>query len=75
MLCESADHFNATSCEEIALKAFGPRVAAFSSVMMMCTQLGFVIAYLVILKHLIPLAIENSLHMILPNEISTSATG
>ena len=33
------------------------------------------IAYLVILKDLIPVAIENTLHVKLPFEISTSATG
>ena len=37
MLCQAADHFNARSCEEIALRASGPKLAAFTSVVMICT--------------------------------------
>jgi hypothetical protein len=34
MLCQAADHFNAHTCEEIALKSYGPNLATYTSVMM-----------------------------------------
>jgi len=61
MLCQSADYYNAGTCEEIALRAYGPRLAAFTSVVMICTQVGFVVGYIVVLKTLLPTAIEGML--------------
>jgi len=37
MLCQVADYYQARSCEEIALKASGPKLAAFTSIVMICT--------------------------------------
>jgi amino acid permease len=54
MLCQAADHYNARTCEEIALKASGPKLAAITSVVMICTQVGMVVGYIVVLKYLLP---------------------
>ena len=57
MLVQTADYFNARQYEEIALKAFGTKMVNFTSVMMVLTQLGFVIAYIVLLKTMLPMTI------------------
>lgn len=54
MLSQAADYYNARTCEEIALRASGPRLAAITSVVMICAQVGFVIGYMVVLKTLLP---------------------
>jgi amino acid permease len=54
MLSQAAEHYNARTCEEIALRASGPKLAAFTSVVMICAQVGFVVGYMVVLKSLLP---------------------
>ena len=75
MLSQAAEHYNARTCEEIALRASGPKMAAITSVVMVCTQVGFVIGYMVVLKSLLPDTIQRALGTSLPYFLSTSELG
>jgi len=75
MLFQCAAHYNAGTCEEIALKAYGKNASVITSVLMILTQIGFVTAYIVFLKTLLPPTLESMFHIHLPSLISSGIVG
>lgn len=57
-LVRCADHWQVTMYEQIAMKAFGPKMAKFTIMMEVMSQLGFVVIYVVLLKTLLPFTLE-----------------
>jgi len=70
-----ADHFDADLFEDIATKTYGPRMATFTSLIMLLTQLGMLVSNVVLLKTLVPHMAQQLLGRPLPAIISTSQTG
>ena len=58
LIVKTADYCEATRYEDIAEKLYGRNMSRFTSVMILVTMLGFVIAYIVLLKSLLPETIE-----------------
>jgi amino acid permease len=54
LVVKCAEYCDATRYEDIALKLYGRNMSRFTSVMILLTMLGFVIAYIVLLKTLLP---------------------
>ena len=54
LVVKCAEHCNATRYEDIALQLFGRGMSRFTSVMILFTMLGFVIAYIVLVSLLHP---------------------
>ncbi len=54
LVVKCAEYCDATRYEDIALKLYGRKCSIFTSVMILLTMLGFVIAYIVLLKTLLP---------------------
>ena len=52
LIVECAEMCEAKRYEDIALRLYGRRMATFTSIMMLLTMLGFVIAYIVLVSHL-----------------------
>jgi amino acid permease len=75
LIAECAEHFGARRYEDIAMKVYGRKVAWFTSFMMLITMLGFAVAYIVLLKELLPLTLDQLIQRKLPTIISTSSTG
>ena len=50
LIIQCAEQCGAKRYEDIALKLFGRRMATFTSIMMLLTMLGFVIAYIVLVS-------------------------
>ena len=75
LIAECSAHFNANRYEDIALKVYGRKTAYFTSFMMLVTMLGFAVAYIVLLKDLLPMTLDQIIQRKLPNIISTSPTG
>jgi len=75
MIVRCAEHFDAKIYEEIAMKAYGPKTAKFTIVMELMCQLGFIIAYVVLLKTLLPVTIEQIIRRQLPTLINESSLG
>ena len=53
LIVQCAEELGARRYEDIALKLFGRKMATFTSVMMLLTMLGFVIAYIVLVSLLL----------------------
>ena len=51
LIVKCADLVGAKRYEDIALKLYGRRMATFTSIMMLLTMLGFVIAYIVLVSN------------------------
>ena len=58
LIVKCAEYCNATRYEDIAKQLYGNRMSKFTSVCILLTMLGFVIAYIVLLKTLLPETIE-----------------
>ena len=54
LVVKCSQYCEATRYEDIAMKLYGTRCSKFTSVMILLTMLGFVIAYIVLLKTLLP---------------------
>lgn len=54
LIVKCAEYCEATRYEDIAMKLYGKSCSKFTSVMILLTMLGFVIAYIVLLKTLLP---------------------
>ena len=54
LVVKCAEYREATRYEDIARKLYGSRFSTFTSCMLLLTMLGFVIAYIVLLKSLLP---------------------
>lgn len=50
LIIKCAEHCNATRYEDIAMRLFGKKMSIFTSVMILLTMLGFVIAYIVLVS-------------------------
>ena len=53
LIVKTAEYCEATRYEDIALKLYGRGMSRFTSVMILLTMLGFVIAYIVLVSRLI----------------------
>ena len=53
LIVKCADICGANRYEDIALHVFGRGMATFTSIMMLATMLGFVIAYIVLVSNLL----------------------
>lgn len=66
-----ATHFRTHVFDEIALKAYGPWTAKFTSAMMILTQMGYIIANVILVKTMLPLGLETQfkrpLHPLIAN--------
>ena len=58
LIVKCAEYCEASRYEDIAMKLYGKRCSIFTSVMILVTMLGFVIAYIVLLKSLLPQTIN-----------------
>ena len=72
VITECSAYFNAQTFEEIAIAAYGQKMGVFTSIMLLCNQVGYVIAYTVVLKTLLPATIEQILHRNLPVYLSST---
>jgi amino acid permease len=70
-----AEKCNARRYEDIALKTYGRRCATFTSIMMLLTMMGFVIAYMVLLKTLLPSTLHTLMKKDIPRWIDDNAAG
>lgn len=50
LIVRCSEYCHASRYEDIALRLFGPRMSKFTSVMILFTMLGFVIAYIVLVS-------------------------
>lgn len=57
-LVRCASHFEAEILEEIALKAYGPALSKFTSVCLICTQMGFMVLNTILVKTILPYSLE-----------------
>ena len=53
LIVQCAEQLRARRYEDIALKLYGRRMAIFTSIMMLLTMLGFVIAYVVLVSQML----------------------
>ena len=58
LIVKTAEYCEATRYEDIAMKLYGRNMSRLTSVLILVTMLGFVIAYIVLLKSLLPQTIE-----------------
>ena len=54
LIVKCAEYCNATRYEDIAMQLYGKSMSRFTSVMILFTMMGFVVAYIVLLKTLLP---------------------
>lgn len=54
LIVKCAEYCNATRYEDIAMQLYGKGMSRFTSVMILFTMMGFVVAYIVLLKTLLP---------------------
>ena len=74
-IARCSDHWQAKIYEEIAMQAYGPKMAKYTICMEVMCQLGFVVAYVVLLKTLLPHTLDQLTYKKLPIWISTSIQG
>ena len=75
LIVKCAQFCNATRYEDIANELYGRGMSRFTSVMILFTMLGFVIAYIVLLKTLLPQTLETVLGRKLPQFMGNTAQG
>ena len=75
LVVKCAEYCDAARYEDIATQLYGSRCSKFSSVMILLTMLGFVIAYIVLLKSLLPQTIEALTGNTLPSFIGDTTGG
>ena len=75
LIVKCAQYCQATRYEDIAMQLYGKGMSRFTSVMILLTMLGFVIAYIVLLKTLLPETIETLMGRKLPKAIGNTFTG
>lgn len=75
LIVKTAEYCDATRYEDIAMKLYGRGMSRFTSVMILLTMLGFVIAYIVLLKSLLPLTIESVTGSTLPGWMGNTFGG
>ena len=75
LVVKCAEYCEAARYEDIATQLYGTRCSKFSSVMILLTMLGFVIAYIVLLKSLLPQTIEALTGNTLPSFIGDTTGG
>jgi amino acid permease len=66
LLSECAAHYKSATYEDIALRAFGPRMQMFTAVTMILNQMSYLVAYTVLLKTLLPTTLEQLTQRSLP---------
>lgn len=62
MLTECTSYYNSRSYEEVAQAAFGGKMSKLTSVVMTVNQSCYLVAYTVLLKTLLPTAIESMIN-------------
>ena len=75
LIVKCAEYCNATRYEDIAKQLYGNRMSKFTSVCILLTMLGFVIAYIVLLKTLLPETIETLMDSKLPGFMGNTTGG
>ena len=75
LIVKCAEYCNATRYEDIALKLYGRKMSRFTSVMILLTMLGFVIAYIVLLKTLLPQTLQAVMSRDLPDWMADTTGG
>lgn len=71
-LVRCATHFKTDLLEDIALKAYGDGLSKFTSLMQILTQMGFMVANVVLVKTMLPYGLEQGMLRSLPYWLSTS---
>jgi len=75
LIIQCADYCQARRYEDIALKLYGRKMARFTSVMLLLTLQGFIIAYIVLLKSLLPATLSQITGRDLPEFMADDTAG